>query len=223
MKTVSLGVLVSGGGSNLQSIIDHIENGRLSAQITIVVSNDPQAGGLERATRHGIKTAVVNHRDFSSRALFEEALIQVLKQHDVELVILAGFMRILTDSFLRAFPKRVMNIHPALLPSFPGTHVWQDQLDYGVKVAGCTVHFVDEGTDTGPIIIQAVVPVMEDDTADSLSSRILTQEHRIFPRAIQLYTEGRLTIQDRRVVISPPPSPNSETVLINPPLSDIIE
>jgi phosphoribosylglycinamide formyltransferase-1 len=220
MKTVSLGVLVSGGGSNLQSIIDHIEDGRLAAKIKIVVSNNPEALGLERARKHGLTTAVLNHRDFSSRALFDETLVRLLNQHGVELVILAGFMRILTGSFMQSFPNRIMNIHPALLPSFPGTHVWQDQLDYGVKVAGCTVHFVDEGTDTGPIIIQAVVPVLEGDTADSLSSRILKQEHRIFPRAIQLYAEGRLAVQGRRVVIATPPPATGQATLINPPLPD---
>jgi phosphoribosylglycinamide formyltransferase-1 len=197
---VNLGVLVSGSGSNLQAIIDSIEAGRLAARIRIVISNVAGVIGLERARKHGIPTQVIGNKDFPRREDFDQRLVEVLRESGVELVVLAGFMRIITPVLLRAFPMRVMNIHPALLPSFPGTHVWQAEVDSGVKFAGCTVHFVDEGTDTGPIIAQAVVPVYDDDTADSLNARILKQEHRIYSQAIQLYAEGRLEIRGRRVI-----------------------
>ncbi|MBW2061515.1 MAG: phosphoribosylglycinamide formyltransferase [Deltaproteobacteria bacterium] len=203
MNKVKLGVLISGSGSNLQSIIDNIEAGHLSAKIEVVISNEPDAYGLIRAQNHGLNTALVNHKDFPSREAFDERLVEVLKQNNVELVVLAGFMRVVTPTFLRAFSNRVMNIHPALLPAFPGVHVWQKAIDYGVKFSGCTVHFVDEGTDTGPIIIQSVVSVLDDDDADSLAARILKQEHKIYPRAIQLFAEGRLEIEDRRVKVRP--------------------
>ncbi len=214
---VSLGVLVSGSGSNLQAIIDNIEAGRLDAQIKIVISNIPEVYALERARKHGLPTMVINHKDFKTREEFDQKLVEVLKEHGVELVILAGFMRLVTPVLLRAFPMRIMNIHPALLPAFPGTHVWQTQIDYGVKFAGCTVHFVDEGTDTGPIIIQAVVPVYDDDTAETLNARILKQEHKIYSRAIQLFAEGRLEIKGRRVITRGIPR-LEDTFLINPPL-----
>lgn len=212
---VNLGVLVSGSGSNLQAIIDNIEAGRLDAKIKIVISNVANVYALERARKHGIESLVLPHRGLG-REEYDQRLIEVLKANDVELVILAGFMRIITPVLLRAFPMKVMNIHPALLPSFPGTHVWQTEVDYGVKFAGCTVHFVDEGTDTGPIIIQAVVPVYDDDTADTLNARILKQEHKIYSQAIQLYAEGRLEIKGRRVLAQGfPKVPDS--YLINPP------
>ena len=161
---VNLGVLVSGSGSNLQAIIDNIEAGRVDAKIKVVVSNVSDVYALERARKHGISSVVIRHKEFKTREEFDQRLVEILKAHQVELVVLAGFMRIITSVLLRAFPMRVMNIHPALLPAFPGTHVWQTEVDSGVKFAGCTVHFVDEGTDTGPIIIQAVVPVYDDDT-----------------------------------------------------------
>ncbi len=212
---VHLGVLVSGSGSNLQAIIDNIEAGRLDAKIKIVISNVANVYALERAKKHGIVSLVLPHRGLG-REEYDQRLIEVLKANDAELVILAGFMRIITPVLLRAFPMKVMNIHPALLPAFPGTHVWQTEVDYGVKFAGCTVHFVDEGTDTGPIIIQAVVPVYDDDTADTLDARILKQEHKIFSQAIQLYAEGRLKIKGRRVLAQGfPKAPDS--FLINPP------
>lgn len=215
---VKLGVLVSGSGSNLQAIIDNIEAGRLEAQIKIVISNVPGALALERARKHGLPAMVINHKDYRSREDFDQKLVEVLKEHKVELVILAGFMRLITPVLLRAFPMRVMNIHPALLPAFPGTHVWQTEIDYGVKFAGCTVHFVDEGTDTGPIIIQAVVPVYDEDTAETLNARILKQEHKIYSRAIQLFAEGRLEIKGRRVLTRGSPRVE-DTFLINPPLA----
>ena len=213
---VNLGVLVSGSGSNLQAIIDNIEAGRVDAKIKVVVSNVPDVYALERARKHGISSVIIRHKEFKTREEFDQRLVEILKAHQVELVVLAGFMRIITSVLLRAFPMRVMNIHPALLPAFPGTHVWQTEVDSGVKFAGCTVHFVDEGTDTGPIIIQAVVPVYDDDTGDALNARILKQEHKIYSRAIQLYAEGRLEIQGRRVLakgISKVP----DAFMINPP------
>jgi len=212
---VNLGVLVSGSGSNLQAIIDNLEAGRLDAKIKIIISNVPDAYALERAKKHGIPSMVIPHKGLK-REEYDQKIVEALKAKDVELVILAGFMRIITHVLLRAFPMKVMNIHPALLPAFPGTHVWQMEVDSGVKFAGCTVHFVDEGTDTGPIIIQAVVPVYDEDTADTLNARILKQEHKIFSQAIQLYAEGRLEIKARRVLAKGfPKAPDS--FMINPP------
>ncbi len=212
---VKLGVLVSGSGSNLQAIIDNLEAGRVDAKIQIVISNVPEVYALERAKKHGLSSLVLPHKGLK-REEYDQKLVEVLKAHDVELVVLAGFMRIITHVLLRAFPMKVINIHPALLPAFPGTHVWQTQIDYGVKFAGCTVHFVDEGTDTGPIIIQAVVPVYDDDTADSLNARILKQEHKIYSQAIQMYSEGRLQIQGHRVLAKGVPKA-PDAFMINPP------
>lgn len=216
---VKLGVLVSGSGSNLQAIIDNIEGGRLDAKIQIVVSNLAGVYALERAQKHGLPTLVLPHKGLQ-REEYDKELVEALQAHGVELVVLAGFMRIITSVLLRAFPMRVMNIHPALLPAFPGTHVWQTEVDYGVKFAGCTVHFVDEGTDTGPIIMQAVVPVYDEDTADSLNARILKQEHKIYSQAIQLYAAGRLKIQGRRVLTEGHPRPPDD-FMINPPVTII--
>ncbi len=198
---LKLGVLISGNGSNLQSIIDNIENGSLKAVIKIVVSNNPDAFGIARAKKHGIPFAILKNGDYRSKDDFDAALVKILKDCDVELVTLAGFMRIITPTLLRAFPGRIMNIHPALLPSFPGLHGQKQAVDYGVKFSGCTVHFVDEGVDTGPIIIQAAVPVMDDDTEDTLGARILKEEHKIYPRAIQLFADGQLEINGRKVKI----------------------
>ena len=202
MQKVKIGVLVSGSGSNLQSIIDQIEQGRLQAEIKVVISNNPEAYALERAARRHLAVQVVNQLNFQKREDFDRQMTAALQACDVELVVLAGFMRVLTPLFLGSFPGRIMNIHPALLPAFPGLHVQQQALDYGVKFTGCTVHFVDEGVDTGPIIIQAVVPVFDDDTADTLAARILREEHRIYPQAIQLYAEGRLVVRGRKVVVT---------------------
>jgi phosphoribosylglycinamide formyltransferase-1 len=198
-RTVSLGVLISGNGTNLQAIIDAIEAKRVEANIRTVVSNRKDAHGLTRARRHGISTRVVDHRGFASREAYEQVIVQHLRENDVELVILAGFMRLLSPFFIRSFPNRIMNIHPALLPAFPGLHGQAKALEYGVRFTGCTVHFVNEECDEGPIVIQAVVPVLPDDTEESLSQRILIQEHRIFPMAIQLYSEGRLRVEGRIV------------------------
>jgi phosphoribosylglycinamide formyltransferase 1 len=203
-KKLHIGVLASGSGSNLQSVIDNIENGSLAAEVTCVISNNASAFALERARRHGIPAIHLDHRRYSGRENYDAAIVDTLRNHGVELVVLAGFMRIITPVLLGAFPGAVMNIHPALLPAFPGLHAQKQALDYGVKISGCSVHFVDAGTDTGPVILQAAVPVLDDDTEDSLSSRILVEEHRIYSEAIRLFAAGRLKIDGRKVVVSQP-------------------
>jgi phosphoribosylglycinamide formyltransferase-1 len=215
-KKLRLGVLASGNGSNLQAIIDRCREGELPAEVVLVLSNKSQAGALTRARKAGIATLVIDHRDHPERAAFDQAMVAALRNAEVDLVVLAGFMRILTPVFLEAFPQRIMNIHPALLPAFPGIKAQRKALEYGVKIAGCTVHFVDPGVDSGPIIIQAAVPVLDDDDETTLSRRILEQEHRIYPEAIQLYAEGRLHIEGRHVRISPPQKPPL-LALLNPP------
>lgn len=212
-----IGVLASGGGTNLQAIIDRCREGSIQAEIALVLTNKPGAGAIERAQKAGIPTACIDHREFAQRQDFDEAMVGALREAGVELVVLAGFMRIITQVFLDAFPERIINIHPALLPAFPGLHVQQQALDYGARFSGCTVHFVDSGVDTGPIIIQAIVPVLPDDTADTLAARILEQEHQIYPRAIQLIAEGRVHVDGRKVTIDPP-SPPSGDALVNPGL-----
>jgi phosphoribosylglycinamide formyltransferase-1 len=203
MKKTRIGVLVSGRGSNLQAIIDNIEKGSLSAELAVVISDQADAYALERAHKHHIPGVHVSAKGYKDRRdEYDALLVKELQKHNVELVALAGFMRIITPTLLTAFPHRVLNIHPALLPSFPGLHVQKAALEHGVKFSGCTVHFVDEGMDTGPIIIQAVVPILDNDTEDTLSARILKQEHNIYSRAIQLYAEGRLRIVDRRVIVA---------------------
>ena len=196
-----LAVLVSGNGSNLQVFIDKIESGELNARIACVVSNNQNAFALIRAKKHNIPVVVHENSGYKGRREYDSALVNVLKGYGVELVILAGYMRILSDSMVDAFPNAIMNIHPALLPSFPGLHAQQQALDYGVKFSGCTVHFVDCGTDTGPIILQAIVPVTQDDTDETLSARIQSEEHRTFFEAVRLFIEGRLLIEGRLVRI----------------------
>lgn len=217
-RIVKLGVLVSGSGSNLQSIIDHIEKGLIDAEIRMIISNNPEAYALERCRRHHIPAVVIRHQEFRKREDFDRQMISVLQFHGVELVVMAGFMRLLTPLFLNAFAMKIMNIHPALLPAFPGTHVQQKAVDYGVKFSGCTVHFADEGVDTGPVIIQAVVPVLDADTADTLAARILKEEHRIYPQAIQLYAEGRIQVSGRKVTLKGGPV-MPEIATHNPPLT----
>lgn len=197
-----IAVLVSGSGSNLQAIIDASERGEIPCKVGLVLSNKTDAFGLERGRRHGIPIAVVDHKAFQTREEFDARLVDILTASGVRLVCLAGFMRVLTPVFIRAFPHRIMNIHPALLPAFPGTHGPRQALQYGARFAGCTVHFIDEGIDTGPVIAQAVVPVLDDDTEDTLAARILVEEHKIYPMAIRLFLEGRLSIEGRRVRVS---------------------
>ena len=203
MRKEILGVLCSGRGTDLQSIIDAIGRGEVDAEISIVLTDKPDAYALERAKKAGIKAVCVNRKEYSDRESFEKVLVQELRAAGVTLVVLAGFMRILTPYFVRSFPGHIMNIHPALLPSFPGAHAHRDVLAYGVKVSGCTVHFVDEGTDSGPIILQRAVPVLDDDTEETLGARVLEQEHIIYPQAIQLFCEGRLQVEGHHVRILP--------------------
>jgi phosphoribosylglycinamide formyltransferase 1 len=200
MKT---GVLASGGGTNLQSLIDHWQKGTLRpAELVVVGANVPGCGALDRASQAGIPTFVLPHKSFATREEFDRALVAELRGRGVELVVLAGFMRVLTSVFLDTFPHRVVNIHPALLPAFPGIHAQKQALDYGVKLSGCTVHFVDAGTDTGPIIAQTAVPVLPDDDEASLGRRILAEEHRILPAVVQAVAAGRVKVEGRRVRVT---------------------
>jgi phosphoribosylglycinamide formyltransferase-1 len=208
-KKLRLAVLASGGGTNLQAIIDCCREGTLNAEIVLVLSNNPESEALRRARGCDLPLASLDHRQFSDRFEYDRALIAVLRESGADLVVLAGFMRLLSDEFLQAFPGRIMNIHPALLPAFPGLNAQRQALEYGVRLAGCTVHFLDSGVDTGPIILQAAVPVLDEDTVETLSRRILREEHRIYPLAIQLYAEGRLHIEGRRVRIEPPLLPET--------------
>lgn len=196
-----LGVLVSGSGTNLQAIIDRIESGEINAEIACVISNKADAYALARAAKHGIPVVVHENTRFPERRSYDNATVEILHSHKVDLVILAGFMRILTDAMVNAFPNAIMNIHPALLPSFQGLHAQQQALDYGVRYSGCTVHFVDCGTDTGPIILQSVVPVEQDDTEETLSARIQKAEHQTFAAAIKLFVEGKIQVDGRKVRI----------------------
>ena len=197
-----IGVVVSGRGSNLQSIIDHIAEGKLNVEIAVVVSDHKEAVALERAAKAGIPTAVVERKGCKDKAEFEDKIDAALREAGAEVVVLAGFMRILTGHFISRWEHKIINIHPALLPSFKGLDAQGQAVDYGVKVAGCTVHFVDEGTDTGPIILQKVVPVLDDDTEETLAARILKEEHKALPEAIQLWADGRLTIKGRKVYVA---------------------
>ena len=197
-----IGVVVSGRGSNLQSIIDHIAEGKLNVEIAVVVSDHKEAFALERAAKAGIPTAVVERKGCKDKAEFEDKIDAALREAGADVVVLAGFMRILTGHFISRWEQKIINIHPALLPSFKGLDAQGQAVDYGVKVAGCTVHFVDEGTDTGPIILQKVVPVLDDDTEETLAARILIEEHKALPEAIQLWAEGKLTIKGRKVYVA---------------------
>jgi phosphoribosylglycinamide formyltransferase-1 len=218
-RRLPLAVLISGGGTNLQAIIDAIEAKRLDATIKLVVSNRANAYGLVRARNHGIETAVLDHKQYPSREAYDQAIVDLLQTQGVELIVLAGFMRLLSPVLVRAYSNRIMNIHPALLPAFPGLHVQRKAVEHGVRFSGCTVHFVNEECDEGPIIIQAVVPVFADDTDETLAARILKEEHRIYPRAIQLYAEDRLRVDGRRVIIAGS-AKDEGSVLIQPPLDE---
>jgi len=205
---ITLGVLVSGGGTNLQAILDAIREKRLEARVAVVVSNKAGAGGLERARSAGVPTVVLDHKAYPDRQAFDAAVVEALRAHDVEWVVLAGFMRIVTYVLLDAFKLRVLNIHPALLPSFPGVDAQKQALDYGVRVTGCTVHLVDTGTDTGPIIAQCAVPVLPGDDVEALKARLLVEEHRLLPEVLQWIAEGRVIVEESggraKVLVSPP-------------------
>lgn len=204
LNTPKIGVLVSGRGSNLQAIIDAIKNKELNAEIAVVLSDNPKAFALERASKAGIETAVIELKKFKAKDDYESEIVKTLKAKKAELVCLAGYMRIVGPAILKEFKAKIINIHPSLLPAFPGLHAQKQALEHGVKVSGCTVHFVDEGTDTGPIIIQSAVPVLEHDTEETLSERILEQEHKIYVEAIKLFSERRLVLEGRTVrVLSP--------------------
>lgn len=202
-KKINLGVLISGNGTNLQAIIDASEAGSLDAVVKCVISNKVSAFGLERARKHGIEAIHLDHKQFENREAYDAKVVEILKERNIDLVILAGFMRIVTPVLLEAFKNRVMNIHPALLPAFPGLDAQKQALEYGAKVAGCTIHFVDAGTDTGPIILQKTVPILENDTEETLSERIHKEEHKSYPEAIQLFAKGRLSVEGRRVRVLP--------------------
>ena len=201
MSNRKAGVLVSGRGSNLQAVLDRIADGYLPLEISVVISDKADAYALERAANAGIKTVVVARKECASKEEFEDRIHAALVEAGCELVILAGFMRILGGGFVNRWPNKIINIHPALLPSFPGLDGQGQALEYGVKFAGCTVHFVDEGTDSGPIILQKVVPVLDDDTHDTLAARILEQEHIAMPEALKLWAENKLEINGRKVRI----------------------
>ncbi len=194
-----LGVLASGRGSNLQAILDAIAAGRCPARVAVVVSDRKDATALDRARQSGVRTVHLDPLSDPDRAAFDEAVAAVLTEHGVELVCLAGYLRLLSAGFIAAWRNRILNVHPALLPAFPGLHAQRQALAYGAKVTGATIHFVDEGVDTGPIVLQAAVPIREDDTEATLAARILVEEHRLYPEAIRLYAEGRLAIEGRRV------------------------
>jgi len=221
--TLPVAVLVSGSGSNLQAVIDRIESGAIDARVTVVVSNKPDAYALTRARNHGIPTCLLPHGDYPDRAAYDAALLAAVRDSGAEAVLLAGFLRILGAPFVAAYRDRIVNIHPALLPSFPGIRGQGDAAAYGVTLAGATVHFVDEKMDNGPIIIQAAVPALPDDGAATLGARILRLEHRICPQALAWLAAGRLTIEGRKTRLAPadvPPADTSDTApcLVNPPL-----
>ena len=218
MKTLRLGVLASGRGSNFQAIIDAIGNKRLDAAIRVLIVDNPDAYAVERAKKHAIEYLYINPKEFKSKDDFFLKIADELKSRDVEHVILAGFMRIVRKPLIDAYRNRIMNIHPAILPSFPGLHGQKQAVDCGVRISGCTVHFVDEGMDTGPVIIQAAVPVSPDDTEDTLSERILKLEHKILPEAIRLHSEGMLKVEGRVVKIDG--YSLKDEYIVNPPFSN---
>lgn len=198
---MNIAVLCSGSGTNLQAIIDGVKAGQIKARIKLVVSDNKDAFALARAKGTGIETLVLNPKDYKTREVFDEEIIRNLKARDIELVVLAGFMRLMSKVFIREYKNRIMNIHPALLPSFKGTHGIKDALEYGVKVTGPTVHFVDEKLDHGPIILQRAVEVKDDDTEETLLARVHEEEHKIYPLAVKLFVEGKLKVEGRRVRI----------------------
>jgi phosphoribosylglycinamide formyltransferase-1 len=212
----SLGVLLSGSGTNLQTIIDRIVQGTLEAEISVVISNIPSAYGLQRAHQSGIPTAVIDQHDYSSREQHDQAVVSVLKEAGVDLVVLAGYMRLIGRKFVRSFPGRIVNIHPGLLPSFPGVEAQRQAVEYGVKIAGATVHFVDEYLDHGPIIIQACLSVAPEDDAQRLSQKILSLEHRIYAQAIQWIAQGRIKVNGRQVSLISGKTPLADISCLHP-------
>ncbi len=201
--TLAVGVLASGRGSNLTSILDACAQPGFPARVVVVISDRERPPALERARAAGVEALWVNPKDFGDREAFDLALVRELQSRGVGLVCHAGFMRILSPAYVRVFAGRALNVHPSLLPAFPGLHAQRQALDHGAKVAGATVHFVDEGVDTGPIVLQAAVPVEPGDTEDTLAARILVQEHRLYPEAVRLFARGRLRIEGRRVIVVP--------------------
>lgn len=222
---IRLGVLASGGGTNLQAILDACAARRIDAEVAVVLSNVPTAGALDRARRAGVEAVVIPSKGVTDREAYDLRLVEALRARRVDLVCLAGYMRLVTPAFLRAFGPtaatrgcpRVVNVHPGLLPSFPGLHAQRQCVEYGARFAGCTVHFVDEGTDTGPVIVQAVVPVHPGDTEEALAARILEQEHRLYPQAIHWFAQGRLSVAGRTVALDGARPPAAAS-LANPPL-----
>jgi phosphoribosylglycinamide formyltransferase 1 len=210
---ITAGVLISGTGTNLQAIIDRVADGSLDCRIALVISNRAQAAGLERATRAAIPTRVIDHHEFATREAFDRALADALRAAGVELVVLAGFDRLITRVLLDAFPNRIVNVHPALLPAFKGLHAQRQALAYGARITGATVHFVDEAEDHGPIILQGAILVAPDDTEETLAQRILEVEHRLYPAAIQLFAQGRLVVEGRRVRIRAEPAARERRLL----------
>jgi phosphoribosylglycinamide formyltransferase-1 len=198
---INIGVLASGRGTNLQAIIEAIKEGKVEGRISIVISDNRNAFALKRAKQNNIEIEYINFKSFKNREDYDKKIMECLKEKDIDLVVLAGYMRILSPYFIKMYKNRIMNIHPALLPSFPGLHAQRQAVEYGVKISGCTVHFVDEGVDSGPIILQKAVEVKDNDTEESLAERILKEEHQIYPRAIQLFSQGRLIIKGRKVFI----------------------
>ncbi|MDD4332183.1 MAG: phosphoribosylglycinamide formyltransferase [Methanosarcinaceae archaeon] len=199
--TVNIAVLVSGRGSNLQAIIDNVENGRIKgAKINVVISSKAEAYALERARKHGIQAVFLDPKRYE-KPEYDQAILNILESYKTDLVLLAGYFRILGSEIIAAYRNRILNIHPSLLPAFKGLHAQRQALEYGVKLAGCTVHFVDDGLDSGPIILQKGVPVLSGDCEETLAERILVQEHLIYPEAVRLFVEGKLKVQDRKVII----------------------
>jgi len=201
MDVLRIAVLASGRGSNFQAIYEEIEKGRIKATVALLATDNKDAPAVQRAQGYGIETLYLNPREFPSREAFDSAMASALKKRNIGLVVLAGYMRIVTPAMIRHFKNRILNIHPALLPSFPGLHGQAQAVQYGVKLAGCTVHFVDEGMDTGPVVCQAAVPVYDDDTEESLSARILKCEHKLYPQAVKLFAQGKLEVDGRTVRI----------------------
>jgi len=214
-----IGILASGTGSNLQAILDGCASRSIPAEVAVVICNIPGVKALQRAESAGVPAVLLPHQKFPNREDFDRELVLTLREHRVDLVCLAGFMRLLGPVLLTGFHNRILNIHPSLLPAFPGLHAVRQALTAGVRVAGCTVHVVDEGTDTGPILIQAAVPVLDSDTEETLAARILVQEHRCYPRAIALWAEGRVQIEGRRVRITGA-GPRPDHTLSSPELTD---